>query len=169
MCWVPLGGPAAGCFAALLMAVNPLQIAYAQEARNYAMLVAATAAAHWLFVACLEAGKPRDRALYALACLVAIFTHYFAVLALAPHALICFWLMLTGMLCPPPCRADAAGPDRGGDAVPGVAARRPASGRQEWAHLQDSTVANIGGPVWERWPALAPARPQRRQPCSLRC
>ncbi|MBY0527073.1 MAG: HAD-IB family hydrolase [Gemmataceae bacterium] len=91
-----LGGTGVGLFSALLMALNPLQIAYAQEARHYALLVTLVAAAHLLFVVCLEDGRSWQRGVYAVVCLLALFTHYYAVIALFPHGLCCLWLLVRG-------------------------------------------------------------------------
>ena len=45
-----LGGRRAGLFAAGTLAINPLHIAYSQEARQYAMLVFLVMLAHWAFL-----------------------------------------------------------------------------------------------------------------------
>jgi 4-amino-4-deoxy-L-arabinose transferase-like glycosyltransferase len=91
-----LGGSLAGLAAALLLAFNPLHIAYCQEARPYAQAIALSLAAHLFLLRSLTGGRRRDRLLYAVFCALAIYSHYFALLALAPHALALLYLLLTG-------------------------------------------------------------------------
>src|SRR5262249_12869090 len=90
-----LGGRRTAWLAALLVAFNPLHIAYSQEARQYAALVALTTAGHLLLLRCLCNGTKTIRARYFFVTVTALFTHYFAVPALAPHALIAGVLLLT--------------------------------------------------------------------------
>lgn len=139
-----LAGSWVGFLGALLVAVNPLQIAYAQEARHYAMLCAATAAAHLLFVRCLQDGRRRDRVWYGLVCLLAVFTHYFAVIALAPHGLLALWLLAAG---------NAELRRRSAQALLTLVVALlpflawtpviPHQSAQPWLHLRDSSAANI--------------------------
>jgi len=91
-----LGGPLPGLFAAGLVALNPLHVAYAQEARHYAMLAFLVTAAHLSFVRCLQFGRRLDHAVYLILCLLAALTHYFAVLALTAHVAVCAWLLARG-------------------------------------------------------------------------
>lgn len=91
-----IGGTWAGLAAAALLATNPLQIAFSQEARSYALAVMLTVAAHLFFLRSLGEASNRNRIVYALLIIAAIYTHYFAVLALLPHGLIALWLLLTG-------------------------------------------------------------------------
>lgn len=91
-----MGGTWVGLAAAALLATNPLQIAFSQEARSYALAVMLTIAAHLFFLRSLGEASNRNRIVYALLVVAAIYTHYFAVLALLPHGLIALWLLLTG-------------------------------------------------------------------------
>lgn len=91
-----LAGPLAGLLAAAVIAINPLHVAYSQEARPYAMLVVLTLIASVLFVRCLQDGRRLHRLLYAIICIAALLTHYFAVPVLAGHLLLCLWLMWRG-------------------------------------------------------------------------
>ncbi len=91
-----LAGPGVGLLAALLLAVNPLHIAYSREARQYALLVALTLTAHVLFLRCLQKGTWRTRLAYAVVVTLDLFTHYFAVPALAAHGIIALWLTFRG-------------------------------------------------------------------------
>lgn len=91
-----LGGDLAGLAAALLLAFNPLHIAYSQEARPYSQAVALSLLALLFLLRSLSGGRRRDQLLYAAFCALAIYSHYFALLALAPHGLALVWLVLTG-------------------------------------------------------------------------
>ncbi|HEX2223293.1 MAG TPA: glycosyltransferase family 39 protein, partial [Thermoanaerobaculia bacterium] len=91
-----LGGNLAGLAAALLLAFNPLHIAYSQEARPYSQAVALSLLALLFLLRSLTEGRRRDRLLYAAFCALAIYSHYFALLALAPHGLALLWLALSG-------------------------------------------------------------------------
>jgi uncharacterized membrane protein len=93
-----LGGPVAGLIAAAALALNPLHIAYSREARQYAMMVFLVLGAHLFFLRSLQDGQKRDRIVYFVFTLLAIFTHYFAIPALAPHGVIALWVMVTGSL-----------------------------------------------------------------------
>jgi len=80
----------AGLLAAALAACNPLLVWYSQEARAYSLLVALSAASLWAFAWALERPTARRVAVWALACALALATHYYALLAVAPEAL---WLL----------------------------------------------------------------------------
>jgi uncharacterized membrane protein len=139
-----LGGSLAAFLAALALAVNPIHIAYSQEARHYALLVLLTVAAHLLLLRCLRTGAGRDRAWYFLVCLTALFTHYFAVPVLAAHGIIALWLTFAA---DPLTRRNAlrAGATLALAIVPFVAwlpimahqASRP------WPHLREAGFLNI--------------------------
>ncbi len=76
----------AGLIAAALTACNPLLIWYSQEARAYAMLVLLTSVALLAFARAREHPTPRALGIWAVACGLALATHYFAALAVAPQA-----------------------------------------------------------------------------------
>ncbi|MGC8836827.1 MAG: glycosyltransferase family 39 protein [Anaerolineae bacterium] len=87
------GSRGAGLLAALLGAVSPLHLWYAQEARNYTWVTLLCLAASGLFWACLREGRARAwRAWLPYVALMgaAVYTHYFAFFVLAFHA--CFAL-----------------------------------------------------------------------------
>lgn len=76
-------GAAAGALAGLAAAVSPLGVYYGQEARMYA-LAALLAACAWLALDLWrEARRTRWLALYGLAALAALLTHYFTVTVVA--------------------------------------------------------------------------------------
>ncbi|HEX6863530.1 MAG TPA: glycosyltransferase family 39 protein [Thermoanaerobaculia bacterium] len=91
-----VGGVWAGLAGAAFLAVNPLHVAYSQEARPYALLVMLTVAAHLLFLRSLGEASAGNRVAYALVCALAIYTHYYALFALLPHGLLALGLLWAG-------------------------------------------------------------------------
>src|SRR5262249_21601225 len=85
------GGPLAGLLSAAALAVNPIHIAYSQEARHYALLVLLTVVAHLLLLRCVRTGTTWHRTGYLVVCLIAMFTHYFAIPVLASHGVLALW------------------------------------------------------------------------------
>jgi 4-amino-4-deoxy-L-arabinose transferase-like glycosyltransferase len=73
-----------------LVACNPLLIWYSQETRAYELMVLTCALTLWAFAYALEDPRPKLMALWALACAVALVTHYYAVIAVVPEAV---WLL----------------------------------------------------------------------------
>ncbi len=82
-----------GLVAALLMAVNPLAVWYAQEARAYALLMFLTALGLWFFARLLRDAGSRNWNLvgWSAASAAALLTHYFAALVIVPEAV---WLYM---------------------------------------------------------------------------
>ncbi len=80
----------AGVIAAALTACNPLLIWYSQEARSYSLLVLLSAVALLAFAYAKETPTPRLLAAWVIASALALATHYYAVLAIAPQAV---WLL----------------------------------------------------------------------------
>lgn len=88
--------------AGLLMAVNPLDVYYAQEARMYSQVAALGVAATlllWRWMRAVEAGGPRRRRLlwllgYAVAATCMMYTHYLAAFIMAAHGLWVAWWAL---------------------------------------------------------------------------
>jgi hypothetical protein len=80
----------AGLIGAALTACNPLLIWYSQEARSYSILVLLTGLSLLAFVTARQAPTPRALALWVLAAALALTTHYFAAIAVAPQAA---WLL----------------------------------------------------------------------------
>jgi 4-amino-4-deoxy-L-arabinose transferase-like glycosyltransferase len=91
-----IGGVGPGLAAAAFLAFNPLHIAYSQEARPYALAVTLTLAAHLFLLRSLREASARNLTVYALLIAAALYTHYFALIALLSHAFIASWLLLTG-------------------------------------------------------------------------
>ena len=84
-----LFGVGAALVAALLLAVAPYQIQYAQEARSYSLMVLTSLLSCWLFVRLLDTNppKPRLEAAYVLASAAALYSHLYAIFTLVAHAL----------------------------------------------------------------------------------
>jgi mannosyltransferase len=92
-------GRGAGVGGALLAAVSPLAVYYAQEARMYALLGLLAAASTHLLLSLRAAPRPTSpRALaYVLTIAVGLYTHYaFALVLLVHNALFLAWLSVRG-------------------------------------------------------------------------
>ncbi|MBE2222772.1 MAG: glycosyltransferase family 39 protein, partial [Anaerolineae bacterium] len=89
-----LRGMGLGLLAAVLTAVNPLQIWYANEARMYTLFVLLLALASYVLWRALT-GAPLVRALilYLILAGLAFYTHYTAVFLIAVQALFWVWLL----------------------------------------------------------------------------
>ncbi|MDX1616183.1 MAG: glycosyltransferase family 39 protein [Candidatus Promineifilaceae bacterium] len=66
-----------------LLAVNPLHIIFAQEARMYTLLTFLTGLSWWFFLSAWRTGQRRQWALFALTTIAAFYTHSLAFLNLA--------------------------------------------------------------------------------------
>lgn len=73
--------------AGLLMATSGFAVQYAQDARAYTLLAAASAGATYLFVIAVERRKLRFWLLYALVAGICLYIHYFFVLVVLAHFL----------------------------------------------------------------------------------
>ncbi|MEU0685923.1 glycosyltransferase family 39 protein [Streptomyces uncialis] len=83
-----LAGPRAGLCAGVVFAVLPGVQQYAQEGRSYALVCALVVWATYALVRAVERGRRSPWAVYTALMLAACWTHEFAVLALAPHAVV---------------------------------------------------------------------------------
>ena len=81
----------AGVIVAALTACNPFLIWYSQEARSYSLLVLLTACALLAFAYALEQPSPRALTTWVIACGLAMATHYYGAVAVAPQAA---WLLI---------------------------------------------------------------------------
>jgi mannosyltransferase len=94
-----MNGPAVGMLAALVAAVNPLQVWYAQEARMYTLLVLLGAAATYVLWRALTLPRLSSTsliarmAMYFLLAGLAFYTHYTAIFLLAIQSLFWVWLL----------------------------------------------------------------------------
>jgi mannosyltransferase len=87
-----------GLLAAALVALNPFEVYYAQEARMYAMLALWALASTWAMVAWWQAGRSRRRFLvvYVLAAAAGLYTHYaFPFVMLAQSLSVGVWMWAT--------------------------------------------------------------------------
>ena len=90
-CGRELASRAAGCVAAGLTAVSPFMVWYSQEARSYMLLAFLSALSLWCWARAVRAGGRGAIAGWALAAALALATHFFAVLLIAPQAV---WLLV---------------------------------------------------------------------------
>ena len=83
-----VGGTATGLWAAAILAAAPIHIFFSQEARAYGLYFFWAAAALWAFFRAGESNRGGDWAMFAVACLGGLYTHYyFAVLVGDPRRL----------------------------------------------------------------------------------
>jgi len=80
----------AALIVAALTACSPLLVWYSQEARAYSMLVLFSALTFLAFAHALERPRPMAAALWAIACSLALLTHYYAAIVIVPQAV---WLL----------------------------------------------------------------------------
>ena len=83
-----LFSPGAGLWAGLFAALAPLHVYYSQEARSYSLLCLALMLCHWTLWRALLRPRPAAWAAFAASAWLALFTHHFAALALAPALLV---------------------------------------------------------------------------------
>ncbi len=81
----------AGAVAAVLVALSPFMIWYSQEAREYMLLVATSAASLLFFTTAWHRGEPRQLALWAVFSALALLTHFFAGFLVGPEVLLLLW------------------------------------------------------------------------------
>ncbi len=82
----------AGLIAAALTACSPLLIWYSQEARSYEMLVFLSSLSLLAFAYVLATPTPRSLTAWVVASALALATHYYAVLAVVPEAVLLLWM-----------------------------------------------------------------------------
>jgi len=83
-----LGGPRVGGAAALLLAASPLHVFYSQEGRAYALVFLLALLAMWRFDRALDTNRWTDWALYCLALLAGLYTHYYFALLIATQGIV---------------------------------------------------------------------------------
>ncbi len=81
----------AGIIAAALTASSPLLIWYSQEARSYEMLVFLSSVSLLAFAYARATPTPRLLACWVTASALALATHYYAILAVVPEAVLLLW------------------------------------------------------------------------------
>jgi 4-amino-4-deoxy-L-arabinose transferase-like glycosyltransferase len=84
----------AGLLAACLLAVAPLYLRYAQEARMYALWTCLSVLSLYLFWRALGSSQGRWWVLFALVAVLSLYTHLFALLPLGIMILFALWLLL---------------------------------------------------------------------------
>ncbi len=95
---VELRGRRAGLMAAALVAVNPMLLWYAQEARAYSLLTLLCAVSLLYCARALRYGRRRDLTLWGVASALALATHYFALFLVVPEVG-CSIAAAVGTLC----------------------------------------------------------------------
>ena len=118
----------AGLVAAALVAANPMLVWYSQEARAYALVILLAALSFLFFVEALERPSRGCLTGWAISSVLALATHYFAVLVVAPEAV---WLVASSR----PRRralAAAAGIVAAGATLVPLAVHQALAGRAEW-------------------------------------
>ena len=80
----------AGVIAAALTACNPMLVWYSQEARSYSLLALLSACTLLTFAYARERPTPRGLAWWVITAVLALATHYYALLVVAPEAV---WLL----------------------------------------------------------------------------
>ncbi len=79
-------GGRAGLILALCVAVNPALVYYSTELRMYGLLVLITGIGFEAFLRASESAKPKYLSVWAMASILAVWTQYYAALAVAPQA-----------------------------------------------------------------------------------
>jgi len=82
-----LGGLAAGLIMAMLLATSPINLYYAQENRNYALLILLVLLSYYGLLRFRNGPDRVGQAIYTLATAAALYTHYFACWILVAQAL----------------------------------------------------------------------------------
>jgi len=92
--WVRrVGSPVQAALTAAFVALSPLQIDLAQEARMYGLLLLLCACSLWLLDRVVVCPRPLEVAAYALASALMLYTHYYAAFLLAAHGVAALWLL----------------------------------------------------------------------------
>jgi mannosyltransferase len=78
----------AGLMSAALVAVNPMLLWYSQEARGYSLMILFCSVSLLYFVRALRSGRRRDVVWWGASSALALGTHYFALFALLPEAVL---------------------------------------------------------------------------------
>lgn len=91
-------GSSAGVALALLLAVNPYQVAQAQNARGYTLMTLLIVVSTYLLVVALRRGRRHHWVAYGLVCTAMLYTHYSAGLVWLSHAALILALALPSKL-----------------------------------------------------------------------
>lgn len=91
-----LFSPAVGLWSGGFAAIAPFHIYYSQEARSYAMLALALTLTYWMVARATRVNTLLSWALVTASAVLALYSHYFAVLGLLPTALLVWALSWTG-------------------------------------------------------------------------
>jgi hypothetical protein len=139
--------PAAGLWAGAVAATSPLHVYYSQEARSYSLLCLAILLAHLSLWRALSRPRPAAFAAFAASAGLALLTHHYAALALAP-ALPLAWLWP---------RDEATPRRRRGLLLAGAAAGLPWAAWIAWSWLVNVPIERGYQWVAQVWRAIPPA------------
>jgi 4-amino-4-deoxy-L-arabinose transferase-like glycosyltransferase len=81
-------GNRAALVAAAILAVNPMLVSYATDARSYGLFVLTALLSMWAFAALLESATTRRFALWAVASIACVWTHYFGVFVIGAEVVL---------------------------------------------------------------------------------
>lgn len=87
-----LFGTSVALTAALLLALNAYLVRYAQETRSYSLVVLLVILSSYFFVSAIESGRRRDWNWYVALSALAVYAHFYAVLAMVAHWVTLRWL-----------------------------------------------------------------------------
>jgi hypothetical protein len=137
-------GPRAGLILATAVAVSPVLVYYSTEMRMYGVLVLITGIGFEAFLRASESPNRRNLSVWAIASLLALWTQYYAALAVAPQAM---WLVALGWKHRSRARATLAAV--GGVALAGLPLTYLIAyqGHRAWAY-----GARLLSSVWQRIP-----------------
>ena len=79
--------PITGLLAAWLLAINAYHVRYAQETRSYALVVFLCALATWILVRNLQEPSSAHWGVYAAACVLVAYSHFFGALVILAHCI----------------------------------------------------------------------------------
>jgi 4-amino-4-deoxy-L-arabinose transferase-like glycosyltransferase len=139
--------PAAGLWAGAVAATSPLHVYYSQEARAYTLVCLAILLAHGTLWRALARPRAAAWAAFAASAGLALFTHHFAALALAPG----LWLAWRWP------RDAATGRRRLGFLAAAAAAGLPWAGWIAWSWLANVPIQRGYQWVAQVWRAIPPA------------
>ncbi|RMH71114.1 MAG: hypothetical protein D6680_22220 [Cyanobacteria bacterium J007] len=87
LCWELFRSPPVGAIAIALLAVSPLQVLYAQEARQYSLFVVTTLISSAALLRSLRQPHWKNWALYTLTVIVALYSHLISILVIFAHGI----------------------------------------------------------------------------------
>lgn len=87
LCWELFESPLVGWMAVSLMAISPLQIIYAQEAREYSMWTVTVLLSCWALLRAIRVNKTFNWIVYAATLTLTLYTHLFSIIVAMGHGI----------------------------------------------------------------------------------